>query len=56
MILADNAIVSLQDQVRQLPIELEWVKGFEHRSPHCRGFDHNAIDIAYSYSHKDREC
>jgi len=51
----DNAIITLQVQVRKLTIELEQVRGFVRRAPHRWEFDHNLVDIAYSSSHKDHE-
>ena len=44
----DNAIIALQEQLRKLNMELEWIKGFERQAPHHRELDVNPIDIAYS--------
>jgi len=51
----DNATIALQDQLSKLTIELEQLKGIEHRAPHCGEFNHNPVDIAYSSSHEDHE-
>ena len=51
----DKAIVDLQEQVRKLTKELEWVKGSEWWVPRPKGLDVTPIDIAYSSSHDDHE-
>jgi len=51
----DNAIIALQEKVRKLTLELEWVKGSQHRAPRYWELDINPIDIAYVSSHKDHE-
>ena len=49
----DKAITKLEEQVRKLTMELEWVKGSEQRGPcHCE-LDVSLIDISNSSSHED---
>jgi len=51
----DNALNTRQEQVRKLIMELEHVKGSEHRAPHYWEFNHNPVAITYSCSHENHE-
>jgi len=49
----DKVIIDLQEPVRKLAMELERVKRFERRGPHCQELDVNPINITYSSSHEN---
>jgi len=51
----DKAIIDLQEQLRKLIMELEWVKGSEWWAPWASELDVNLIDITYSSSHVAHE-